>query len=123
MKNGQVKVWWFSNGLKTIDEEVDTVLDGLWILHTQSVLEVDNDNIDCNMGGLSYFNEEYLKEEYDCEDGMSDVFCEYGDDIKEVNDLVVEELGIQFQLLTKEQIKEYIIKNKVKAEDDRIKMY
>jgi len=129
MNNGAIKFWWMSEDVngKNVEEKIcETVLDALWMHHCKSVHEVNNDNISFNVGSISYYNDEFLKPEYECEDGFVDFYTEYGMD---ASDLLSEtyahydELGQNWIYTTKEQIKQYIIKAEYKPENSCIKMY
>jgi len=123
MKKGQLRVWWRSNGLLIFNKEVDSVLDGLWMLHCQAIIEVRDSSVDWNVSGIEYFDEEYLKPDYECEDGFVDFMCEYGTDEREIHDMVMKvNEDTPWHMLTKKNYEDYLVKNKLIGEIKEIRM-
>lgn len=128
MKNGTIKFWWMNEGKKgkeEINKECRTVLDALWLYHCQSIKEVHDENISFNTGSIMYYNEEFLKPEYECDDGFVDFYTIEGITGSEILDETYSHYDDiqEWYHTTKEQIKEYMIGAKYEPEDECIKMY
>lgn len=121
MKRGQLRVWWY-NG-EHYHEEVDSLLDGLWLLHTRAMLEVNDSSIDCNAGGLEFFDEKFLLEEYECEDGFTSFYDSEGRSDSDILDDIYDAIGRDsWSRLSRGHIESWLVANGVEGEIREIKI-
>lgn len=125
MVKGQLKFWWINskNGKQhTVHENVDTVAEGLLKMHVNAMLEVNDESIDFNTGGITYFNEEYLKPDYECEDGFVEFYSNFGESASELLDGVYSNIS-DWKLTQLTDIVKFLQDTNVTGEIEEIKMY
>lgn len=125
MVKGQLKFWWINskNGKQnTKHEEVKTLADGLLKMHINAILEVNDESIDFNTGGITFFDEEYLKSEYECKDGFIDFCSNMGDSATDLLDEIYSVVG-DWKMTQLTDIVKYLQDNNISGEIEEIKMY
>lgn len=120
MKNGTLKLWWNTDG-RNKDYKINSVAEGLLLANTLAIREVDDDSIGFNAWDIEYYDEEYLKEEYGCEDGFSTLYTEYGEDMNELSSMIIDEYN--FYTLTLDDIISYLKRNNVVLESSDVRLY
>ena len=125
MIKGQLKFWWINskNGKQTTKhEDVETLAECLLKMHVNALLEVNDESIDFNTGGITYFDEEYLKPDYECEDGFTEFYSHMGESANDLLDEVYSIVG-DWKMTQLTDIVKYLQDNNISGEIEEIKIY
>lgn len=122
MKNGQLKFWWH-NGIKSTDIFVNNLAEGIFLYNTFAKIEVDDDTIPFNVGGISYYNQEFLKPEYDCKDGFVDFYDNNGRELSRLVDELYEYVDKSWKEVSYTDIVAFLQENNILGESSTITIY